>query len=112
MSLLPSANALADAGTGDWTGTANLQIQRTHHTATLLDNGKVLVVGGFNSSYATAVELYDPATGNWTYGGALQTPRMDHTVVRLNDGSVLVTAGSGINSYFASAERYNPTTNS
>ena len=33
-------------GNGEWTTTDGLATGRGHHTATLLDNGKVLVAGG------------------------------------------------------------------
>ncbi|HEV8553092.1 MAG TPA: kelch repeat-containing protein [Casimicrobiaceae bacterium] len=49
-----------------WIPTGNLNTARSGHTATLLANGKVLVVGGRNnvSPYVPdSAELYDPATG-------------------------------------------------
>ena len=40
-------------------------------TATLLPNGKVLIVGGYNLGfgYLTSAELYDPVTQVWTPTG-------------------------------------------
>jgi N-acetylneuraminic acid mutarotase len=53
-----------DPATGNWKRTARLNGPRLHHTATLLSNGKVLVVGGndsrFNNSFLRSAELYDP----------------------------------------------------
>ena len=57
-----------------WTKTGDLNEGRVNHTATLLDNGKVLVAGGSNPSGSGPLgtaELYDPATGKWTYTGGL-----------------------------------------
>jgi hypothetical protein len=69
-----STAELFDPGTRTWTLTANAFYQRSYHTATLLQNGKVLVVGGTlqpcwsgggrNCGYVEA-QLYDPATGSW-----------------------------------------------
>ena len=59
----------AQAGTvGTWTPTGTLTIARGSHTATLLNNGQVLVAGGTgNDGKPMAIcELYNPATGAWT----------------------------------------------
>ena len=45
-----------------WRPTGNLNVARSGHTATLLQNGKVLVVGG-GYDLLDSTELYDPATG-------------------------------------------------
>lgn len=71
---------------------------RFGHTATLLQSGKVLVVGGCtasNCSTDTAVsELYDPASNSWSTTGNLNTARYYHTAVRLKTGKVLAIGGS------------------
>ena len=41
---------------------------RAQHTATLMPNGLVAVVGGFNGPTPTS-ELYDPATATWSLSG-------------------------------------------
>src|SRR5208337_2784106 len=52
--------------------TGNLNTARGYQTATLLDNGLVLVAGGLGSSGALAsAELYNPATGTFTPTGSL-----------------------------------------
>ena len=60
---------------------------RYDHTATLLSNDRVVVVGGYDA------ELYDPALGRWSDAGTLMQPRWRHTATRLLDGRVLVTGG-------------------
>src|SRR6266849_2512035 len=55
---------LYDPVNGKWSVTGSLNVPRDFHTATLLRNGKVLVVGGVNGrsfpSSLNSVELYDP----------------------------------------------------
>ena len=83
----------------------------THHTATLLPNGKVLVAGGFigGSGYLSSAELYDPASGNWTATGSLNNARSYHTATLLPNGKVLVAGGLGTDGVvFSSAELYDP----
>ena len=77
-----------------WDTTGGLNAGRAVHTATLLRNGHVLVVGGFGSP--TSAELYDPNSGTWIVTGGLQLGRIqDHTATLLPHGRVLVAAGLG-----------------
>jgi hypothetical protein len=95
----------ADDAAGSWTATASMSVARGHMTATLLENGRVLVVGG---SQESTTELYDPPTATWIPGGVLNEPRWLHAVVRLADGRVLVAGGGA---YTPTAELYDPATN-
>jgi LPXTG-site transpeptidase (sortase) family protein len=101
------------AAGGEWTLTGSMNIARDSHTATLLQNGKVLVVGGRTdlSTYLSSAELYDPSTGTWLNTGSLITRRSNHTATLLSNGKVLVTGGGNNSSgSLSSAELYNPTT--
>jgi hypothetical protein len=67
-------------------------------TATLLNNGQVLIAGGGDDEVApagrvAAAELYDPATGSFTATSSMHSPRDAHAAVRLSDGRVLVVGG-------------------
>jgi hypothetical protein len=91
-----------------WTSTGRMNLEHGLHTATKLASGKVLVVGGYNSS----AELYDPATGTWSFTGSASTSRLRPTATPLKDGRVLVTGGENDSHSLASAEVYDPATGS
>ena len=88
--------------------------RRILHTATLLDNGKVLVAGGLNNRGRdiASAELYDPDTGTWTTTGHMGRARDEHTATLLDNGQVLVAGGGGVFGVRARAgcELYDPAT--
>lgn len=95
-----SANRLTDA--------------RCSHTATLLDNNKVLIVGGYealnvNNPRLSSAEEYDSVSGSVAATGSLNNARSGHTATRLLNGTVLITGGYGYG-YLKSAELYDPAT--
>jgi len=89
---------------------------RSVQTATALDDGRVLLVGGyFQDIPITSVDLYDPQTEAFTATGPMATARGFDTATRLDDGRVLIAGGNPGNWDFtgpliASAELYDPTT--
>jgi N-acetylneuraminic acid mutarotase len=99
-----------------WTNSASMANGRDLHTATLLQDGKVLVTGGSNAdgnSLASA-ELYDPIADTWNGAASMASARDIHSAVLLQDGRVLVAGGddTGSNTTLSSAELYDPPTNS
>src|SRR5215475_9037264 len=100
--------------TGTFTATGDMNFTRSFHTATLLSNGKVLIVGGAGVTRSgdqkpvTSAELYDAVTGTFILTGNMNTPRIGPTATLLNDGRVLIVGGSGC--VPNSAELYDPVT--
>ena len=102
-----------DPATGRWTTTAGdiMMVRRYGHSATLLQNGKVLVAGGTSNGLNTtdSAEIYD---GFWTTTGSMFTARTGQVAVLLPSGKVLVAGGKGgglgNSPVLASAELYDP----
>ena len=88
--------------------TGELNEARTHHTATLLADGRVLVAGGKDGATARASsELYYMVTEVWVpIAGNMTDARFDHTATLLKDGRVLVTGGEDAGTYLSSCETY------
>lgn len=96
-----------------WTTAGAMAAPRYVFTATLLQNGKVLVVGGVGAKYTLGTaELYDPATGLFTPTGSLNTPRQGHVAALLPNGHVLIAGGfeytAAQSGRLNSAEDYDP----
>ncbi len=115
-----ASTEIFDSGRNRWTPAAPMMVARARHTATLLANGSVLVVGGYSSStpgklggFATRAEVYDPRANRWSETGGMGTGgRQGHSATRLIDGRVLVAGGEGTLGGNPSAEIYDPASNS
>jgi hypothetical protein len=76
-----------------------------------MQNGKVLVVAGFNDDPVDILErsseVYDPASGIWTPTPDLAVARANHAATLLADGRILVSGGRFADSSgIASAELF------
>lgn len=99
-------------GPGTFADAAPLAKARYSHTATLLPDGRVLAVGGFDDTNAVAAaELYDPATKAWSPAGAMATARYLHAATLLPNGKVLVSGGISVSTAVPTNELYDPVTN-
>ena len=99
--------------TGTFSPAGSLAEARGAHTATLLPDGRVLVVGGVGGDYAqlASAEVWGPATGAFSPAASLAEARHYHTATLLPDGRVLVVGGFGEEADpLASVEVWDPTT--
>jgi hypothetical protein len=96
-----------------WSHGGRLAGARELHTATLLGDGRALIVGGFGHGGALAgANTFDPSTHRFTRVSSMHTPRLAQTATRLPDGRVLVAGGFNAKSgYQSSAEIYDPAHN-
>jgi len=87
---------LYDPSTGIFTLIGSLNITRQFHTATLLNNGQVLLAGGMTTGQAATMSavLYVPTPGAFSFTGAMSTARLYQTATLLGNGVVLVAGGT------------------
>jgi hypothetical protein len=100
---------------GQFALTGSMTTPRMGHTATLLNNGKVLIAGGFQNvpggqhcegslqwvggffldciSRVSTAELYDPTTGTFSAAGNMTWAGLAHTATLLPSGKVLIHWG-------------------
>jgi len=100
-----SHNAFSSAGT--------MSSARANHTATLLNNGQVLLAGGYNSCTTTCtsesnVEVYDPAANTFSAAAALSAARAGHSAILLPNGNVSFAGGINQGVTLTSNEAYQP----
>jgi hypothetical protein len=104
------------ADRGAFTPTGSMSAERELPTATLLGDGRVLVVGGWGGTsdgatdFMTSAEIWDPATGSFEQAGTLLGGREGHTATLLQDGRVLIAGGTGVDRPPAPAEIWDPST--
>jgi hypothetical protein len=102
---------LYDPATGKFTLIAKMTIARGRPSATLLNNGDVLIAGGErreNESVPSA-EIFHASTLSFQPTGSMHQARVAHTATLLKDGRVLIAGGyaDGVSS---GAELYDPKT--
>ncbi len=89
----------------EWVPTGNMISPRSYHTATLLRDGKVLIIGDALSSDA---EVFDPCSGSFiAVGNTIYMHGYGHTATLLQDGRVLIAGGSDAQK---NAEIFDPVT--
>lgn len=87
---------LFDPSSGTFAPGPRMRTPRASGTATLLRDGRVLLVGGYPEEGAAPTaraEVYDPGSQAFEQVGPLTRGRADHSATLLRDGSVLVAGG-------------------
>lgn len=122
--LLRSPAPLIPPDRGVFTPTGSLEFGRENPSATLLGDGRLVVMGGYGgrmdgpgtyrggTEALSSIEIWDPTTGEFSTAGDLLEARSGHVAVLLQDGRVLV-AGGGADEDDAtptSAEIWDPAT--
>lgn len=103
-----------DPETGEFEFKNRLAVPHGAYTATMLQNGRVLIAGGVTERAVRDSEIYDPSSNVVTKIGGLTHERFGHLALLLPDGSVFI-AGGGKGHPASSepviyAERFDPVT--
>jgi len=112
----PAPPQVYDPATNTWgyAGTV-VPLARLFPTATLLVDGRVLVVGGRygpTGPLLKSAELFHPSTNTWSPVPDMSRGRIQHAATLLANGKVLVTGGvDAQDARIAAAELYDPVTN-
>lgn len=95
-----ASTEIFDPSKNEFTKGAELSVKRHKHDAVLLENGKVLIVGGSDErdsrgAYQTA-EIFDPSKNSFTKTSDMNLSRykLNGTAVLLKDGKILIAGGA------------------
>ena len=89
---------------GYWRPTSPMVVPRWGHAAVLLDDGRVLVAGGYPTgqdlsqgagTLTASAEIYDPTTDSWQPTAPMNVERVNPGAFVLADGRVAVVGGNG-----------------
>lgn len=97
----PAEGYLYDPATDTYTTTPASRAGRAWHNATLLNNGSVLIAGGFNGSFIPLAlnaiadcEIYDPVANTWSAFATMNHARANASVLTFPDGSLVAVGGA------------------
>jgi Kelch motif protein len=111
-----SSAEVFNPATGAFTTVNDMDGDRARAAAAPLPDGRVLIAGGTQAAPLASAEVFNPTTNTFSSAGigTMGTARRAPAAAPLPDGRVLVAGGSnddGGEHYLASAEVFNPTTN-
>jgi len=98
-----------DPSTEKWITVSPMNLGRSNHTATILNDGRVLIAGGNTDAFQTAeCELFNPINNTWNFISPMSEPRYSHAAILLKNGNVLLSGGTNEFSLaLKSCETYN-----
>ena len=111
-----------DPSLNSWTPLPKPPKHRSGPDLVLLNDGRVLVLGGFDTSsysqqdglapFVGTTEIFNPETGEWQQAATMERPLFRQAAVLLSDGRVLVVGGAFLSDGKESArsEIYDPAT--
>ncbi len=100
-----------DPATRQWTVVAPMATARAYHSAHLLADGRVMVVGGYAAAGATtSTEIYDPVSDTWSAGPPATFTHAGAAATTLADGRPLVVGGC-CGGFQGTGEVFNPASN-
>ncbi|MEJ5352701.1 MAG: kelch repeat-containing protein [Melioribacteraceae bacterium] len=111
---------LFDPITETWTMTDSIPTLRaTGYTVTELNDGRVLIAGGFRLTddykemvYLSNCEIYDPDIRKWKTVASLNNGKYNHSAILLKDGKVMISGGTTkTESAISECELFDPANN-
>jgi hypothetical protein len=94
--IAQKTNEIYDPLTDSWSLNANdMTTERSMHTATRLNDGRWLLVGGVDrlNDPQSSAEIWNPVTNTFTAAASMRDKRMGHTATLLPNGRVLIAGG-------------------
>ncbi len=91
---------------------AKLNYPRMGHSSTLMDDDRIIIIGGYDNDghFIKEIEVYDNENKIALLAGELNIGRYKHSAVKLLDGSILITGGYSEFDVLNNAEIYDPYT--
>jgi N-acetylneuraminic acid mutarotase len=113
----PMGAEIYDPRANRWSATSPMGVSRLGQTATVLPDGRVLVVGGQDDAIGifNSTEIYDPVNDRWISAAPMAVARTGQVATQMPNGDVFVAGGEGVepnalNVSLASAELFDPRT--